>query len=129
MSQRYIKVGSSEEFIPVKDIYAFIYEGGSGKTVLRITLDAATKSFEQLHELLGAGVDQVIISYEDTPDGNKDILDEYTHFCLDYKCNFGSGEYFIEITKKSDAEIAIDENINITLDAHEALIALYENTL
>lgn len=138
MEQKYIKINNASEFIPVKDIYSFMYENGTGKTVLRITFDAATKSFDQLLQLLGTGADQVITSYEavvqdnaenDNTEAVYNILDEYKHFCLDYKCNFGNNEYFVEITKKSDVAIMVDENMNSTLDVYEALVAVYEGTL
>lgn len=137
MEQKFIKINNTEELIPVKDIYSFIYENGAGKTVLRIIFDAAVKNFDQLLQLLGTGEDQVITSYEAIinrdAEGNTEtvynILDEYKHFCLDYKCNFGNNEYFVEITRKSDVAILVDENANSTLDAFEALVALYEGSL
>lgn len=137
MEQKYIKINNASEFIPVKDIYSFMYENGAGKTVLRIIFDAAVKNFDQLLQLLGTGEDQVITSYEAIinrdAEGNTEtvynILDEYKHFCLDYKCNFGNNEYFVEITRKSDVAILVDENANSTLDAFEALVALYEGSL
>lgn len=137
MEQKFIKINNTEELIPVKDIYSFIYENGAGKTVLRIIFDAAVKNFDQLLQLLGTGEDQVITSYEAIinrdAEGNTEtvynILDEYKHFCLDYKCNFGNNEYFVEITRKSDVAILVDENANSTLDAFEALAALYEGSL
>ena len=132
---KFIRVGNSEEYIPVIDVYAYIYDHGDGKTVLRIKMDASVKTFDQLMALFGSGVDQTITSYEssmqDTDDNEPKMiaLDRYDHFCLDYKCNFSSTEYFIEITRKPDIAIMADDNATAVLDAYSALADLYESTL
>lgn len=132
---KYITIGSSEEKIPVNDIYAYIYESGEGKTVLRIKVDASVKTFDELNNLLNTGENKEIKAYEleESGDiGNSEpvykLLSSYTNFYLDYKCDYASSknEYSIEITKKSRIEIIADENQANTLDAYEAIVALYE---
>ena len=138
---KFIKVGNSEELIPVKDIYAFIYESEKGKTVLRITFDKATKTFQEIVDLL-EGKDVAIEEHhmEDVTTMKEDesttveqvckLSNVYTNFCKDFKCNYNAtdGTYFVELTKKTDTEILTEANQQDTLAAYMAIAELYENS-
>lgn len=137
---KYIKVGSSD-LIPVVDVYAFIYESELGKTVLRIEVAEDVLSFDKIISLL-KDTTETIEEYSETE--NPVITDDHTaseteiiteltnkyyNYCKDFKCNYNAskGTYFIEITKKSDAEVLAEQNESDTLDAYEALVDLYES--
>lgn len=140
VGQRYIIVGDSAEYIPVIDAYAYTYDAGVGKTVLRVKIKADEKSFEELETLFAE--DTIIEEYEDkehptmkegTPDSSAvEIVTERTfvfeHFCKDFKCDYNSTEdiYEIEVTRKTDEEIAIEATQDQTIDAYAAVAEIYE---
>lgn len=139
---RFIRVGSTDaELIEVRDVYAYIYESEKGKTVLRLSIPETSKSFTELKDLLTNG--ETIYAYEqvetavENVDGESEVVTEYkligehTNYAKDYKCDYSAekGEYFIEITRKSDLEILTEENTNDTLTAYEAIAAMYEDNL
>ena len=45
---KYIKVVGNDEIITVIDSYAYIYESGKGKTVLRMKISESVKSFQDI---------------------------------------------------------------------------------
>lgn len=139
MATKYIKVGSKNaELIPVIDVYAFIYESEKGKTVLRIRVADSVKNFDELRALFSGDVP--VYAYEETihdldeENGvyeSKTVIElksEHLHFCKDYKCDYSAtkGEYFIEITRKTDSELLSEQNVSDTLIAYAAIGDLYE---
>ena len=140
VGQRYIVVGDSTEYIPVIDAYAFTYDYGEGKTVLRVEINSDVKTFDELKALFAEDV--VIDEYEDKErpimpedgmeSGETEIVRTKTftfkHFCKDYKCDYNSEKdvFELEITRKSDAELEGETNQNQVLDAYEAVAAIYE---
>ena len=131
---KYIKVEStSNELIPVVDIYAYIYESEKGKTVLRITIKDDVKDFNELKNLLSKG--HPIYAYEEQCENENEITislaAEHLNYAKDYKCNYNAEnkEFFIEITKKSDVELMVEQNKADTLIAYSAIAELYEMSL
>lgn len=142
---KYIKIGSLEEIIAVKDIYAYTYDHGDGKTVLRIKIDADTKSFDELKSLLTNGNaiyvnEERKVDYHPTAEEQENgtpppedqyemvLIDTHVNFCKDYKCEYNSveNEFDIEITKKNDSEIAAQKQNDDILDAYLAITEIYE---
>lgn len=125
---KYIVVGDSSEYIPVIDAYAFIYDYGHGKTVLRIRVKTDVKSFEELEALFEDG--PVVNMYEDSTEETNQYVhaNVFENFCKDYSCEYNSEEetFDIEITKKTDTELAIEANQSLTLDAYAAIAEVYE---
>lgn len=133
---KYIKVGSmTEELIPVVDVYAFIYESEKGKTVLRITIKDDVKSFDELKNLLSKGQTVYAFEKQENEDAEQPseivLTSEHYHYAKEYKCDYNAdkGEFFIEITKKSDLELLAKQNEEDTLTAYAAIAELYEMNL
>ena len=138
---KYIKVQSTQnELIPIVDIYAFIYESEKGKTVLRITIKDDVKDFNELKNLLSHGYD--IFVYEEQENNNNnlegnisestiELTAEHKNYSKEYKCNYNANnnEFFIEITKKTDVELMVEQNKADTLIAYNAIAELYEMSL
>lgn len=137
---KYIKIGSNDELIKVHDIYAFTYDFGNGKTVLRITISPNEKSFEELYDLLSSGpmvskweeqevTDSAIEPSLSSNEPIKEIkfVENYFNFCNDYRCEMTpEGLFEIELTKKFDIVMDIEANQLLTLDAYSAMAEVYE---
>lgn len=137
---KYIKIGDSDELIKVHDIYAFTYDFGNGKTVLRISISPNEKSFEELYDLLSNG--PIVSKWEEqevsnlsmnteltssTPLKEIKFVETYSNFCNDYRCEMTTeGLFEIELTKKFDITVDIETNQQLTLEAYSAIAEVYE---
>lgn len=156
--QKYIKVGTGDIF-PVEDVYPYIYESGNGRQVIRIIVDPAVKTYQELFDMFNTGnfpieeywdEEQVVevpaegttadgAAADESTHKTKTVTakvkkSEHTYYCKEYKCSFNTedhfpGKYFVEITRKTQSEITAEENQS-AIDANSMAIAdLYESTL
>lgn len=138
VGDKFIVIGDSSEFIPIEDIYAFTYDCGNGRTVLRLKIKSDVKTFDELKVIFDE--DTSIKAYEVREEQALTLSDGYTsaeakvqtdifeHFSKDFQCEYISSEaaYCIEVTKKSDEEIDTDTTANDTMDAYAAIAEVYE---
>lgn len=137
---KYIKIGS-EEVMPVCEVYSYIYDSGTGKQVLRIIVDPAVATYDQLmvklkdtKEVIGEYWDEEVRDLESgiITGSNKVLKTEHKNYSKDYRCYFNYSEdypdkFFIELTRESQEEIQTrvnQENLNAT---GLGLVDLYEN--
>lgn len=102
-----IVVGANE--IEVKSLVPYVYDGGRGEKVLRITVDEKTVSFEELKSVLN-GIEEPIQYFED--DAFKCEYVGYGTFEAQYK----DGAFHVELHKTS-----ITEQMSALLVANEKL--------
>lgn len=141
VGQKLIKVGTEDQFIKVKDIYAYTYDAGNGKIVLRATLDANTYTFEDIKRIFDGrdiyeynviSIDNFIETNINDPSFIPELRiilsNEYHNFCKNFECSYAAvtNDWNIEITKKLDEEVLAENNANEILNAYEALVAVYE---
>lgn len=140
---KYIKFGRNESLFKVNDIYAFTYDYGEGKTVLRCSMDASTLPFESVKDLFLSG--DTVYVYEDKTElinnkcttaevkeyRTKQLILEFDNFVNDYKCAYSASNntWDIEITKKSETEMIVEENNNILLDGLECIAMIFEDSI
>lgn len=136
--QKYIKITENGEMIPVSDVYAYTYDSGLGKQVLRLYIKPTTKTYDELFLLLNSGTAPTILEYWDIEDDagqvTNQLITEHTYYCKDYKCAYNGSsdypdEYAIEITRKSAAEIKSEQNTATVQDINLALASIYETVL
>lgn len=136
MDQKYLVVGDSDELIPVIDAYAFQYDYGTGRLVLRVTIDADVKSFDELRALFSEDV--VIKEYEDQvvsdddaelPTIRRSLIRSFEHFCKDYTFDYDSStnRFNIEVARKTDTELEVETMESETIDGYVALAEIYES--
>ena len=136
---KYITVGNNETMMPVLDVYAFIYDYGDGKTVIRCTLDASKYTLDDIKSIFTGDVIKIYEDSTEMLDSNSseaDIKDKsikhyklsYNNFCKDLKSTYNDtdGTWAIEVTQKTDTEILNEDNKSMMLDGYEAIAALYE---
>lgn len=92
-------IGSIE--LIVDNIYAYRYDYGKGKEVLRIEISETSHTFDDIKILVNAD-NKTIIYYED------DVKKcEYTNYCSDFSSNYINGIFSIEITRLSELEMEV----------------------
>lgn len=139
---KFISIGDSRELIAVKDAYPFTHDFGKGKSVLRVSFYAKDHSIEQIENMFDGY--PVINCYEErevsstvdetSPSStNKEItlISTYEDYTKDliWSYNDEDDAYEIEITKKTETELAIEANQNQTIEGCEAIVELYESYL
>lgn len=143
--QKYIKVGTGDIF-PVEDVYPYIYESGNGRQVIRIIVDPAVKTYQELFDMFNTGnfpieeywdEEQVVEAPAEgttadgatTTEGNPSTVkkpvtvqvkkSEHTYYCKDYKCSFNTEDHFPE---KYFVEITRKTQSEITAEENQSAI-------
>lgn len=141
---KYIRLMGTEEFIPVETCYAFIYDHGEGKTVLRAIFDSSIKTLEEIEALFAE--DTVIEYYEDetkndivtgsSEEGSTTVQTvekvlklTFEHFCKDFICKYNSTDntFFTEVTQKTDTELLVESTHEDLMVGYTSFIDLYES--
>lgn len=102
-----IVIGKTE--IEVKNLTPFAYSQGKGEKVLRIEVDAAVASFDQLRTILEGATDPVQFWDDNT------MACEYVGYGV-FEAQYKDGVYTVELHKKS-----LDEQMSALLVANEKL--------
>lgn len=138
--QKFIKVGNDDHF-PVVEVYPYIYEGGVGKQVLRIVVDPMVKTYDDLFRLLSDNTLPISEIWEEETPNMEDpqhpvkvlkLKAEHTGYSKNYKCSFNGdddfpNQYYIEITRKTAAELLAESNQLLIDSNNQALIGLFES--
>lgn len=138
--QKFIRIGTVDDYFPVADVYPFIYQNGNGKQVLRIAVDPSVKSYEELFTLLNGTTlpiqelweEEYYDALEPSVVKKKVVLKaEHTGYNKDYKCSFNGDEdhpnkFYIEITRKTAVELQAEVNQALMNSNNETLIQLFE---
>lgn len=92
----------------VEDAYAYIYDYGKGKTVLRIRVSESNATFDDILKLKDLDAD---ISYyiQNRETDEYELKDVYSGYTYDFTANYAKGEYNIEITRQGKTELAVSQ--------------------
>lgn len=134
---KYIKVGD-REIMPVVDIYAYIYEGGIGKQVLRITVDPGVAAYEELFEMFNGNNLPISEYWEEIVQGEdgelhpvRTLKTEHLYYSKNYSCSYNTDSdirdvFSVEITRKTAAELQAIRNQSSIDATNLALVGMYE---
>lgn len=144
---KYIKVGESDKFIPVYNIYPFIHDAGVGKQVLRMYFDPKDISYNELFDLFSANKAVISEYWEETIETpgltvdepttttvEKVLKTEHTNYFNDYACSFNTdsdypGMFFVEITRATELALQSAKNTENITNINLALCDVYELAL
>lgn len=116
-----LKVNAKE--FTVLQAYNFQYNFGEGKEVLRIKVSKNDHSYSELEtEFLNVTTD--IEHYEDNI-----LVNKYTGFNRDFKCNYSNNEFDIEITKITQVELELAQTKADVIALQTALDTLLGGTV
>lgn len=141
-TKKFIKIGVDGNIIPVEDCYAYTYDSGDGKTVLRIKIKDTEIDVSDVISLFNNIANNVIYEYklEDTPamdpdmnpaQGSTDstpnyvLVSEHINFCKEMSYEYGSHTFSVEITKKLAEEQLNDENREANTEIMLAIADMY----
>ena len=99
MAVKTITVGTSS--LTVQDVYAFQYNFGEGKEVLRVSILKADHDYATIAATLEAPATDIIYK-EDSVE-----VCPYKGYTRDFKCAYANGTFSVEITKVTQAELDI----------------------
>lgn len=105
-----IKIGKTT--LKVENAYAYIYNYGEGKEVLRLEILRENHGYAEIEAALENPAAD--IEYFE----NDELVTVYKGYNRDFKCNYADGRYSVEITRVSELELRVEEL--------EAKVAAYE---
>jgi hypothetical protein len=140
LEKKYIKVNDGSDFMAVNDIYAYRYDCGEGKIVLRIFISADDITFDKCSSIFDRDdlvvkmyiTAKVELSEADTvTEDDLEYMYTFEHFNKDYQCAYNktNNVFAIEITQSSSMEVLTAENATAMDELNAAVVDLYESTI
>ena len=96
-----IKVGNTT--LTIDNAYAYIYNYGEGKEVLRLEILREHHGYAEIEAALENPAADIEY-YE-----NGELITIFKGYNRDFKCNYADGRYSVEITRQTELELRVAE--------------------